>query len=358
MKIASADIEMSSGRVFTQQDSTKERLNAWTRKRPDTPRRNIEDHAALGTNALSSHPEPRVSHYESCSPCKRSQDEDDELSAKDGHLFVLKRLIEEMTGRKMRLRRLDLNRSPDGHPNPGPPPETLERAQQARQGQQGWGVEYERTSTHYESEQTVFAAEGTIITSYGREIGLSLNLTMSRELMTTETESFRAGDAVRKVDPLVLNFEGNAVELTDAQFAFDLDQDGQQESISFVGSGSGILVLDRNRDGIVNDGGELFGPSTGNGFSELASFDEDQNGWIDENDAVYRDLSVWTRTEAGEDALVTFQTKQIGAIYLGNVLSPFDIKTGTTLKGQVIRTGVFIDEDGGTGTIQQVDLVT
>jgi len=101
---------------------------------------------------------------------------------------------------------------------------------------------------------------------------------------------------VKKVDPLVLNFEGNRAELTGAKFAFDLDQDGEQEHISFVGSGSGILVLDRNKDGIVNDGSELFGPSTGNGFNELASLDGDENGWIDENDAAYQDLSVWTRS--------------------------------------------------------------
>ena len=246
----------------------------------------------------------------------------------------------------------------NGKTPPELPPEVAQQAQQAQQRQEGWGVEYDRTSTHYESEQTSFAAEGVIRTADGQEIGFSLELEMSREYMTSESESFRAGDAVKKVDPLVLNFNGNAAELTDAKFAFDLDQDGEQENISFVGSGSGILVLDRNRDGIVNDGSELFGPSTGNGFEELASLDADKNGWIDENDSVYEDLSVWTRTEDGKDTLSALKGKNVGAIYLGNVQSQFDLKSGAILNGQVARTGIFAEEDGGVGTIQQVDLVT
>jgi hypothetical protein len=45
---------------------------------------------------------------------------------------------------------------------------------------------------------------------------------------------------------------------------------------------SGLLVIDKNLDGKVNDGSELFGPSTGDGFEKLARYDEDRNGWIDE----------------------------------------------------------------------------
>lgn len=261
-------------------------------------------------------------------------------------------MLEALTGKKIRLRVIDpeeLNRKPG--PDFELPPDA------ARQGREGWGVEYDRTTTHYESERTTFAAEGLIRTADGQEIGFLLKLEMSREDLTTTSESFRAGDAV-KVDPLVLTFDGNGAQLTDSKFAFDLDHDGDMESISFVGSGSGILVLDRNRDGVVNDGSELFGPSSGNGFRELAMLDEDRNGWIDENDAAYQNLWLWTRTVDGKDTLTGLKEKNVGAIYLGNVPTPFDIKSGATLNGQVARTGIFVTEDGGAGAVQQVDLVT
>ena len=50
------------------------------------------------------------------------------------------------------------------------------------------------------------------------------------------------------------------------RFAFDLNADGQAEQINFVAPGSGFLVFDRNQDGKVNNGSELFGPTTDNGF--------------------------------------------------------------------------------------------
>jgi len=64
----------------------------------------------------------------------------------------------------------------------------------------------------------------------------------------------------------------------------DLDANGVTEKISFVGSGGGFLALDKNSDGVVNDGRELFGAATGQGFKELAEYDSDNNNWINEND--------------------------------------------------------------------------
>ena len=85
-------------------------------------------------------------------------------------------------------------------------------------------------------------------------------------------------------DPLVFNFEGNTADITDQKFMFDLDCDGKEEEISSLGKGSGFLALDKNGDGIVNDGTELFGTKSGDGFADLAEYDEDGNGWIDEDD--------------------------------------------------------------------------
>jgi hypothetical protein len=179
---------------------------------------------------------------------------------------------------------------------------------------------------------------------------------MQRTFTAHDTLNLRLGDAKLK-DPLVLNLQGNACSLSDGTFAFDLDCDGISEALPLLGPGSGFLALDRNSDGVVTDGDELFGPRTGDGFSELRGFDEDGNGWIDENDAVYGRLFIWTMGQDGGYSLTGLKQKGIGAIYLGNVNTPFDIKGNTNqLEGKVRSTGIFLTDNGIAGTVQQLDL--
>jgi hypothetical protein len=156
----------------------------------------------------------------------------------------------------------------------------------------------------------------------------------------------------------VVNFNGPAAQLTQTRFSFDLDADGTRDHIAFLKPGSGFLALDRNFDGRINDGRELFGPQTGSGFGELSRFDTDGNRFIDENDAVFDKLRVWTKDGKGEDHLFTLREKGIGAIFLGRVSSQFALRdTAQTLLGQLRSTGLFIKEEGGAGTVQQLDIV-
>ncbi len=193
-------------------------------------------------------------------------------------------------------------------------------------------------------------------TADGQQINFTLQLEMSRSFVQETHLSIREGDAVRK-DPLVINFNGTGAQLTDAQFAFDLDADGQQENIAFVTGGSGFLALDKNQDGQINNGTELFGTRSGDGFADLAQYDQDGNQWIDENDAVYSQLKVWQRDANGQDSLSTLAQAGVGALYLGRVASPFSVNTATNQTlGLVRSTGVFLYESGAAGTLQQVDL--
>jgi hypothetical protein len=136
-----------------------------------------------------------------------------------------------------------------------------------------------------------------------------------------------------------------------------INSDGEPEHISFVRAGSGLLVIDKNLDGKVNDGGELFGPSTGDGFNVLALYDEDRNGWIDEGDTIYSRLSVWTRGSDGKDVLSPLGESNVGAINLSPVVSRFDeLGQDNRPKGQAQKTGIYVDSEGKAKTIQQVDL--
>ncbi len=216
---------------------------------------------------------------------------------------------------------------------------------------------YTRREIYWESEETQFSANGTVKTADGREINFQLQLSMSRSYYEESSLSLFFGEAARKVDPLVINFSGTAAQLTDQRFAFDLFADGDMKDISFVAPGSGFLVFDRNQDGRINDGSELFGPTTGDGFAELAALDDDGNGWIDENDAAFHLLKIWSRDAEGNDRLQSLSEAGIGAISLSRVATPFDIKTtANDMLGQILSSGIFLHENGMAGTIQQIDL--
>lgn len=218
-------------------------------------------------------------------------------------------------------------------------------------------MQYDQVETHSESEQTSFAAQGVIKTADGKEIQFDLQLSMARSFQSQDSLSVQAGDAPRTKDPLVINFDGTAAELTSTKFSFDLNSDGTQDQMSFVGPGSGFLALDLNGNGKIDNGSELFGAKSGNGFADLAKYDGDGNHWIDENDAVFSKLLVWSKDAQGQDQLQTLAQRNVGALYLGSVATPFSAKDAENqLQGQVRSSGVYLQENGAVGTLQQVDL--
>lgn len=221
----------------------------------------------------------------------------------------------------------------------------------------GWGFAYDYHETYRESEKLSFETKGIVQTADGRKIDFQINLNMSREFFRQSSIQIREGDA-QLCDPLVINYEGIPSGLTNTKYSFDLDCDGTEDQISFTNPGSGFLSIDLNNDGKINDGSELFGPQTGNGFEELAEYDLDQNGWIDENDAVFDKLRIWTKDKNGKDALFALGQKGVGAIYLGNVAAEFGVKNSENeLLGQAQKAGIFLREDGTPGVVQQIDLV-
>ena len=160
-------------------------------------------------------------------------------------------------------------------------------------------------------------------------------------------------------DPLVINLDSNPVEISDQSFCFDLNCDGDKEEIAQLGSGSGYLSLDKNGDGIINDGSELFGAKTGDGFRELAAYDKDNNGWIDEADDIYSSLKVWKKDENGNDILLSLKEADVGAIYLGKTATDFTVYNDDVSDrrpvAKVRSSGIYLHEDGRSGVVQQMD---
>lgn len=204
------------------------------------------------------------------------------------------------------------------------------------------------------SERVEFSAAGEVKTADGRQISLHLNSVMSRQ-ESIETEISGTIEVEKLKDPLVVNLDGKGVSLSADRFAFDLQGNGRQAQISAVAPGSGFLVLDANGNGRADSGSELFGTRSGNGFSDLAAWDEDRNHWIDENDSVFGKLNIW---RGGEQPMATLAQSGVGAIYLSNAAGEFSLlDQNHQLQGKVRTSGIFLKEDGTPGVIQQIDLV-
>lgn len=214
------------------------------------------------------------------------------------------------------------------------------------------------TATIVRSEALAFTASGVVRTADGRTIEFAAGFALSRSesvsvsLAATQLTMERAP---RMKDPLVIDFAGSHTELADIGFRFDLLGNGALVNLPVPVSGKGFLVFDRNGNGRVDDGKELFGPATGDGFAELAALDSDVNGWIDEGDAAYDQLYVWHPFAA--DRLISLRDADIGALATQNVATRFTTHdaNGNPL-GQLQSSSIYLRESGGAGTVSHLDL--
>jgi hypothetical protein len=216
-------------------------------------------------------------------------------------------------------------------------------------------VEKTHDRLYQENEKLSFTAQGIFKTADGKEIQFDTQFNYDRQFATLNNINLNTGEKL--VDPLVINFAGPAASLTNTKYNFDIDSDGKAELMSLVDQGSGFLALDANKDGTVNNGSELFGVKSGDGFKDLAAYDSDHNGWIDENDPIFKNLEIWTKDREGKDQLFDLGQKGVGAIYLGNVEAQFGFKNeANQTLGQNQLAGIFARDDGTVGTTQEVDL--
>lgn len=333
MIIANTNIVMASNHQFEKEDSRTETLRIWVDP-PSTE--SAADTVTISTQAKGASP---------ASP--------EDLVSSNPKLFLIKELIEAMTGQEIRLlTSADLNTMPRADIDISRP--ATDGSSQAPE-RVGWGISYDYAESHTERENTTFQVAGVVKTADGKEIQFTLDVRMARSFTNSTSVSLRAGDAL--LDPLVVNFNGPAAMLTDQKFSFDLNADGNDEMIPFVQSGSGILALDANGDGRINNGAELFGPTTGDGFTELAKYDGDGNGWIDEKDATYNGLRIWTKAADGADILTGLKASGVGAIFTGYADTFFALKDDmNSLRGQIRRTGLYLTENGQAGSVQQLDV--
>jgi hypothetical protein len=344
MKIAAANVQLASRHKSEMSASVSESLTVTGRLGSAQATRqtaldavHISAARMLSASSLKSAEKPEESSLEIS--------DEDKLKIK-----LIEEFLRQLTGKDIKIRIPDkLVKEDDAAAQP------QSAAAQQGSGSLGFGIVYNKTVALTQSESTAFRATALITTEDGRQINAHSSLALKKSITAAESTTIRFGNAT--VDPLVLNFAAASASASNTKFAFDLNVDGKTEQISFVGPGSGILALDRNGDGFINNGDELFGPQSGNGFVDLSKLDIDRNDWIDENDDIYDRLQIWVKDESGSDRLFALADKGIGAIYLGNVETPFTLGSAGSIDASIRRTGIFVREDGTAGTIQHVDMV-
>lgn len=162
----------------------------------------------------------------------------------------------------------------------------------------------------YKGGGNVYVLNGTTLVING---GLTINQFTNGDLgiiLETEPEDPApppdggpsTGGAETKRSPIVIDLDGDGVEtLPLGENFFDLDADGLSESTGWVKSDDGLLVHDRDGNGRISNGTELFGnhsllsngDTAQNGFQALAEYDNNSDGLVNAQDASYASLQVW-----------------------------------------------------------------
>jgi hypothetical protein len=207
------------------------------------------------------------------------------------------------------------------------------------------------TRTH-ESETLALSAVGEVTTNEGDVLDITLQSLLSRY---TSYQSYSSVTLASLIDPLVINLDGGLAQVDKSEtFAFDLNSDGTEDEISLLGKNNGFLAFDKNENGIIDDGSELFGTQSGDGFADLSAYDEDGNGWIDENDSIFSKLKIWQKN-ATQNSLISLSQAQVGALLLESTDTSFSYKNGADTNAQLKESSVVLFENGKAGWMSHVD---
>lgn len=148
----------------------------------------------------------------------------------------------------------------------------------------------------------------------------------------------------READPLVLDLGNDGIQTTgvDQGIKFDLNGDNKLEQSSFVKGNDYALALDKNKNGYIDSGKELFGDQNGSkdGIEELKYYDQNNDGKIDKKDNVFSSLML-VNTDRTPKSLTQAGIDSIDLKRLE--------KTGFTSSGDRIQDGLKVNMlDGST----------
>jgi len=293
-------------------------------------------------------------------PANALEEQHQSLSNEDIDVRFIRLLFEAMSGRKISLMQA--------------PHETLgnQIARNAFSEAQSFTLvtAEPRSSNVDEAQQSVFERTTQISTQTIQSFHANLNLQLddgssvdiSYNSSLFETHDLRIQQQLvidgEVVDPLMLTFGQSNSTLSQAKVNFDLNVDGEIDSISYATGSSAFLALDKNKNGKIDDGSELFGATSGDGFADLAQYDDNHDGVIDESDTVFSRLQLSSLDTQGNYTLENLADRNVGAIFLANLNTETKLAdTNNEVNGIIRKSGLFLQEDFSPGLIQHVDIV-
>ena len=178
----------------------------------------------------------------------------------------------------------------------------------------------------------------------------------------------------QRVDPFVLDLDGDGIETTGVSSSnpvmFDINATGVKQAVGWVSADDGLLALDRNGNGVIDSGAELFGNATTksdgqkaeDGFDALADLDSNGDGVIDSKDAQFANLLVWR--DLNQDGISQsnelFTLTQVGvtSINVANTSHSTELDNGNVIEdlGTYTRADGTVDAAGTAGQLADVDL--
>ncbi|HEB6950045.1 TPA: hypothetical protein R0445_004666, partial [Salmonella enterica subsp. enterica serovar Hvittingfoss] len=171
-----------------------------------------------------------------------------------------------------------------------------------------------------------------------------------------------------RYDPIVIDLNGDGVKTISKSAGLVFDHDGNffAENTGWVSPEDGLLVLDKDHDGKIGSGNELFGSNTilnngqkaTNGYEALREYDENHDGVIDKNDSIWSQLKIWqdknsnATVEDGE--ILSLDQLNIAGIKLN-----YQNINNTDSEGNAhLQQGEVVYKDGHTGTAEDIGLDT
>lgn len=172
-----------------------------------------------------------------------------------------------------------------------------------------------------------------------------------------EITSGSSQQQVQEGDPLVLDLDGNGIQLRSLENGvyFDINGDGILNRTGFIAGGDAFLALDKNSNGRIDNIQELFGDATGakNGFDDLARYDSNGDGRIDHHDPVFTRLLLWQ--DLNGDGQSSPEELSILADHGITSLELNPIKNSSVVAGnRITETAQFTRSDGTKGSIAEV----
>jgi hypothetical protein len=172
----------------------------------------------------------------------------------------------------------------------------------------------------------------------------------------------KVDEATDEASPLVLDLDGDGVELIafdgQNQTFFDLNETGFAVRTGWVAADDGLLAIDWNANGRIDNNGELFGSATTDGFTELRALDSNDDGVIDAEDQHWEDLVIWQ--DANGDGVADFIWGEVQSLDAYDIVS-LDLNatevSQTSAGHRISHTSTYTYDTGsGTATRDMADV--